>query len=80
MFPLRHGYMGLTSSLQVTASFGPLATEKVTCIALSPSPSLAIVFWRLKHYLRIIVCRYGVYIEIYGRPKWTKRAFININK
>ena len=55
--------MGLTSSLQVTSSFGPLATKKVADITISFNA--ARIFWgRLKHYLRIIDCQNGVYIEI----------------
>ena len=57
--------MGLTSGLQVTALFGPFSDRKqLADITLSLQKPLEIVFWRLKHYLCIIVCQNGVYMEI----------------
>ena len=34
-----------------------------------PQEIVVVFIWRLKHYLRIIVCQPGVYLEKYGSPK-----------
>ena len=56
--------MGLTSSLQVTASFGTLDDEKENGGQSSSHRRLTRFFCRLKHYLRMLVCQHGVYMEI----------------
>ena len=44
--------------------FGTLATEKKWRTLLNLLSPSAIVFWCLRHYLRIIVCQHGVYMEM----------------
>ena len=61
----RHcNYDVMTSSLQVTASFRPLATDKMAYITLSFTTARNGVLAFKKNYLHILVCKHGVFMAI----------------